>query len=471
MCIEEKYNIIYMNNKRYYVVSLDERPLMENTVPYSFEYKGIKVYDSAWNRITVKILECIDKLNPKNKEELLKLEYTWSKTSVFSNEKKTNFLPFKDIYVNTNHTAIHAFMNIQLLLSAYGIDLKECSMIIRRHPSAEPSDARNYYREQTISGFKRCMMLSGFSQKKIDIVLNNFNIINIKFLRAVSSGFDDFYLFDDYTYFQSYMNKTIEYVNKKYYGTPYVIATVNGLKYLDSYYKNKSFFDKYNLKNVNTEVKEEIANEINVIIEKMGATCISASKLYSRIKITKAYLLDKCDKINNHEDFFILVSLILKDRFDFNKPFIFIKGKEGLKNDDIIIANAYSKDVFTIKDLNSFSDAMHLKRIDNYLKFIDDCSNDYVQVDVGTFISKSSFNISKFELQKIEREVKFYINSFGDMKLDSYNDYDVFPKLEKNWNNYLLAGIIRSYLNDTFEIKYTSNTYNKTNFIITLKAE
>ena len=82
--IEEKYNIYYLNDKRIYIEDLSKNLLLENTIPYMFEYKDIRIYDSAWNRITLKILEAIDELNPIDSHKLLELQSKWRNSSVFS---------------------------------------------------------------------------------------------------------------------------------------------------------------------------------------------------------------------------------------------------------------------------------------------------------------------------------------------------------------------------------------------------
>lgn len=149
MTLEEKYKIHYINGQRYYEFDMaTELPWLEDTIPYLFKYKDIEIYNSAWNRITVEILAAIDNLYPKSEEDLLKIHYYWTKTDVFSREKKTNFIQYKNLYVNTNHTASHAMMNIQGLLKAYGVPLDEYQFIIRRHISAEPSEVREYYKNK-----------------------------------------------------------------------------------------------------------------------------------------------------------------------------------------------------------------------------------------------------------------------------------------------------------------------------------
>ena len=90
-----KYRLFFIDEKRYYEFKMDTiTPVLENTVPYLFRYNNIEIYESTWKQMTLRILEEIDKLNPKSAADLLSLTYWWSKTEVFSVNCKTNFSPF-----------------------------------------------------------------------------------------------------------------------------------------------------------------------------------------------------------------------------------------------------------------------------------------------------------------------------------------------------------------------------------------
>ena len=44
MTLEEKYGIVYVDGKRYYKFDMAEKmPFLDDTVPYMFEYKNIKI--------------------------------------------------------------------------------------------------------------------------------------------------------------------------------------------------------------------------------------------------------------------------------------------------------------------------------------------------------------------------------------------------------------------------------------------
>lgn len=140
MDIYEKYKIHVINGRRYYEYNVDEKlPLLDYTIPYYFKYNDIEIYDRRWTMMALKIVQELDKRNPKTDDYLLNIKYSWSKTEVFSKIKRTNYTPFRDLYLNTNHDSMHALMSIQCLLRAYDVDPKECYLLINRHPIAEPA--------------------------------------------------------------------------------------------------------------------------------------------------------------------------------------------------------------------------------------------------------------------------------------------------------------------------------------------
>lgn len=467
--IEEKYNIYYINDKRIYVDDLSKNLLLENTIPYMFEYKDIRIYDTAWNRITMKILETIDNLNPKGKEELLKLTYKWSNAPVFSDHQYSNFQQFKDIYFNTNHTATHAWMNIQLLLSTYGIPLEECKMHIRRHPQAEPKEAKEYYKGITINGYKKVLRLAGLSQQGIETTLKNLDVISKKFLSEISKGFTDFYLFDDYAYFVNYKQKVTEYIYNKFYGTPYVQAAERGLGFLDIYYRNKHVFDNFERVNYLLNRKNIIDNEIAYLFDQTPIKAISVRKLISRLKIVNPEFMSVLAPYDSTDSFYALVNALFYQKYTFKRPFIAANKDIALSYDDLTMSYIYTLDSFTIPSINKYLDKMHLKRPDNYLKLFEEISEDFVQVSLDKLIAKENFFISETDITKIKDELRFFISSFGAINTKVYNGYTQMPKIEYPWNKYLLVGIVRTYLKNDFEIEYTTNSYDLTDFIIKQK--
>ncbi len=469
MSIEEKYNISYINNKRYYKCDFSQEVLvLQDTIPYCFEYQNYKIYDTAWNRITVKILEMLDEINPLPEEELLGLKYSWSNVQVFSSEKRVNFSKFKNIYINTNHTATHAGMSIRFLLRAYGVAPEECTLYIRRHPAAEPPEARDYYRKQTEDSFRKFLEYKGISEKSTNIIVSNFSAIN-KFLARGSTGFNDFFLFDDYNYFCGYKQKTLEYIDSKYYGTTNQKAANRALSLLDEYYKHRDFYLKLLEVDVSDSFEDIVSEEIKGVMSSLHSVTISASKLYGRLTLLHNDLMNSLGELNNLSDFYTLTEFLLSDDFTFKKPFISSDPDATLENDDILMSYAFSLEEFNSEIIKSFVKKMHLKQIANYAEFLENCSEYYVQVDADRMINKELISIEPCTLEKIKKELKYYINSFGDIDTSTYSDYSSLPIFGYPWNKYLLVGVLRTYLKEEFSVTSKGGTFKNADYIIKIK--
>ena len=471
MSIEEKYNIQYFNNKRYYKFDLTTPvTVLDNTIPYFFEYNGKRIYETAWNRLTVKILEMLDSINPLPNETLLSLEYDWSKVQVFSSEKRTNFSKFKDIYVNTNHTATHSGMSIRFLLKAYGVEPGDCTLYIRRHPVAEPPEAREYFRNQTEKAFRNYLELQGKSESNIDIIIKNFNVINKYLANHGSTGFNDFFLFDDYGYFCNYKIKTLEYVNKKYYGSKNQRVTEKCLELMDGFYKHRDLFMEIDNMKISDEFADLVADEIDFLFNSLKSNIISSAKLYARMTMLHSEEMEVLGKHDNLSDFYSIIEVMLSGDYYFKKPFISNDPDASLSNDDILLNYALTLDTFNSKTIKDYANKMHLKPVNNYVEFMEMCSEYYVQIDADKMVSKESMEIEPDALYKIQKEIAFYIKSFGKITVDSYKDYDSLPSLIYKWNPYLLVGILRTYLNDYFEVKSSGGNYKSTEYTISLKS-
>lgn len=468
MTIEEKYKIQYINEKRYYQVDIAEKLLiLDETIPFLFKYKNIEIYESSWNKMALGIVTELDRLYPKNEEWFLGLSYWWSKTEVFSKVKRTNFTPYKNIFLNTNHNSTHSMMSIQCILMAFGVDLQECLFLIRRHPSSEPAEAREYFRNKTILAFRNSMIFRGFSNDGIDMAVKNVNAIN-KILDEIRSGYNDFFLFDDYYYFTNYKSKVMKRV-KETFDSPKKVAIIEKtLNCLDEYYKNKRFYESIESINISPSLKDLIGDEIESLFNQLNDSVIVSSKLYAKMSFDYPDEMRSLGKLNNESDLYILARCYYSGRYFFEDHFISKENSSCLTNDQIIIHHIYSQDDININKLNSFISKMHLKKPNNYLSLMIECSDDFVQVDIDRMIRKDKMDISEEHIQKIRNELYYYIASFGPIISKTYVGYPSLPSLKFQWNKYLLVGIIRSYLKNEFSIRYEGNTYKAMEYIINL---
>lgn len=465
----DKFNLFFVDGKRYYEFDMTTKlPVLENSIPYLFRYKEIEIYESTWNKMTVRIVEELDKLYPKSESYLLSLKYWWSKTEVFSPVPRRNFSAYKNIFLNTNHTSTHAMMNIQCLLEAFGVPASSCYFVVRKHPIAEAYSVRTYFKNKTIKGFKDCMLFRGFSQKRIDTTINNFKVAN-QLLGMVSQGYDDFFLFDEYYNFFNYKVKVVQKAKEKFVSSEKnVEIIIKILNRLDEYYKNQDFYDAVVKYKVDENLKNELKEEIDYLFESLNTSVITIRKLYSRMSIVHADSLDALGDFNNQADLFRFVTAYFEKDYFYKKPFISNNKEIKLENDDIIMSYAYDQDEISVTKLNSYTNKMHLKKLENFLSFFIDIADDYIQVDQERAVRKEIFDLDEDKLDKIEAELKYYIKSFGNIDSESFVGYSSLPNVGRMWNKYLLLGIVRTYLNDAFKVSYSSGTYKTFSFTISL---
>lgn len=471
MDILDKFNIKIINNKRYYEFNFSKKIYgyeLENTIPYLFKYRDLVVQTSRWNQLAVQITQYLYEKNPKNDEELLSVHYDFSNSPVFSREKKTNFSSFKHLFLNTNHSAGHSFRSIQTILLFFGVDLSECYFLVRRHIVAEPAEIKAYFRNYTILQYKKFLQYKGFDKIKIPSLIKNIDTLNT-YLNKIKTAFNDFYLFDDFYYFINYKGKFLEYIRDKYASNEkFIKACETNLSFLESFYKNRYVLEKIGDINIET-FKDKLVQETNLLFESLGAIVISSHKLYSVMRLKYRNEMSKLGELNNPSCFFQICELLLSRKYIFKKPFISKSKDISLSNDQLMTSYAYSQEKITVALLTKYADKMHFKRIDNILKFFIDISEQYIQIDIDTLIDKDSLGISDDFIEKIRKEIIYYINSFGPIHTSKYVGYTILPSIDLKWNKYLLIGIIRTFLNDELKIEYTDNAYNKTDFIIKIR--
>lgn len=472
MDIYEKYKMHVINGRRYYEYNVDEKlPLLDYTIPYYFKYNDIEIYDNRWMFLALKLVQELDKRNPKTDDYLLGIRYSWSKTDVFSKTKKTNYLLFRDLYLNTNHTSTHALMSIQCLLRAYGVNPSECFLLINRHPVAEPTEVREYIIDQERRGFSKALLARRFSFARISKILSNFEVIN-KILAKTTPSFDNFYLFDDYYYFTNYKCKVIERAETVYQDKPQNIELIKKyLDYYDDYLRNKKFFQKYDSKAVSMEFEEQIKKEIEYLFSSLKSTIITSSKIYSRLKLLYPEQMSQIKFLGTPKDLFEFLKLNFNSTYYFQEPYISKTPISNLTTDEIITNYAYSLDEFDIQKLNDYADKMHIKRISNYLSFIIDSSEDYVMIGQGVLKKKSLLDIDGSYLSELADALSFYINSYETIDSRTYKGYSSLPKpkINQTMDKNLLFGLSLSYLKDRFDVECLGGRYNDFEYLIKAK--
>lgn len=214
--IEDKYHIFYIDKRRYYAEDLTIRNFyVENATPFRFCWKELQWNDRAWKNLIYNVALKFFDLIPKTQNEYLALKNDWGNQKVFSETKLKNHSEFHGIYINLNHTAVHSLWTLQLLLDFFGIDRRECFLLLSRHGNAEPKEARDYFRAKTLEGFRTylCKTLLFSPEKSQKIIVSLLSINN--YMPFISKSYSDLFLFDSGTTFLQYKQKVLQYLKFK----------------------------------------------------------------------------------------------------------------------------------------------------------------------------------------------------------------------------------------------------------------
>lgn len=139
-----KKDIVFEGKRRYYVEDLTQRDyFLENTTPYKLKYKDYCIAESSWGELLRSLSYLLISLDPEIGADIQSFRTPWSKQQMFTTEMKTNYKQIDDgLFINCNHTALHACWFVQDLLDFFKIDKKEVKLLIHRPPSAESNEIK-----------------------------------------------------------------------------------------------------------------------------------------------------------------------------------------------------------------------------------------------------------------------------------------------------------------------------------------
>jgi hypothetical protein len=218
---------------------------------------------------------------------------------------------------------------------------------------------------------------------------------------------------------------------------------------------------------LSTELIDAISFEIETLFSILNTKVISCSKLYARMIIMHPNLMQTIPMIDSKFAFYSLTYYLYKDKYYFHRPYLSKDSSFQATYNSIIDNYIESLDRFSVPKLNDFVAKMGLKGIGNYLGIFIEKADEFVQINVNTAIKKDHFVIPNDLLTKLKEKISYFIDSFTAIDTRHFYGYESFPNVGISWNKHLLAGIIRSYFDEDYNIEYTSEAYDYTDYVIT----
>ena len=219
--------------------------------------------------------------------------------------------------------------------------------------------------------------------------------------------------------------------------------------------------------NITQETKTQLKNYIDNLFEKMESKILTVQKIYANLSIMNRELLNKLHITARFGDFelFSIIKYLFKEDYYYSRPVI--SKEENFTTSSYLLIKEYVRkmDKFSYNDIKNYIYKMHIGGLYSYMNFMEDLSDEYVQINKDSMMKIEKFEISEDKLERIKDFVDLLLKG-KDFRTDNFDGYFMLPKLNKPWNKYLLIGIIRSYFKDEYEIENTTKFYDTTEFIV-----
>lgn len=236
-------NVVFDGTRRYYIEDLTTRDyILENTTPYQMKIYDYCIEEKAWGNLISKALKLLLGKNPDRLDGICDFRCKWSKAAMIAREQKTNFKKINHgLYVNCNHTALHACWFIQDLLDYFSVDKSSVYFLIHRPSGAEPKEVKNYIEKRTKRKFSYYLQEKyNKDEDYANKVISNIDKHLNKILESQSRSYVNFFLFDDKNILYNYIQKARRIVdNRSKYDDKAKKILNRYLDYILSFYRKK----------------------------------------------------------------------------------------------------------------------------------------------------------------------------------------------------------------------------------------
>jgi hypothetical protein len=213
--------------------------------------------------------------------------------------------------------------------------------------------------------------------------------------------------------------------------------------------------------------KAEILKEINAAFELSKEETVSSRKVFARIRILKPELSKRLDLIQDSFAFFSFVKFIFADKFYFRRPYLSKDPNASLDASSLVLNYLKKQGTFSKATVDEYCLKANIHDQQTYLGFMEDISDEFVQFDKSSMVRKDLLAVDEITLEDLKETIAMIVKANGSLDTSTFKAYQLFPAINGyRWNKYLLAGLVRTYLSNHYEVENTDNMYNLTDFII-----
>ena len=205
-------------------------------------------------------------------------------------------------------------------------------------------------------------------------------------------------------------------------------------------------FGKYNSMQ-NLSINEEESDSLHILLDEILETnngYSSEELFYKSVSSQMPNFISK-NKINNSSNLFYIINNLYKNEYEFSRPHICKKGiVKNVTTKDIALYLLGDTRTFTKERFNTISKNMYWSQFTAYLIF-QEIEKDYIRISNNNYIRYDLFHINDSVLEMIKSALLDLISNDNYISMINLNNFDNFPTIEYEWNNFLLISIIKRY--------------------------
>jgi predicted transcriptional regulator len=187
----------------------------------------------------------------------------------------------------------------------------------------------------------------------------------------------------------------------------------------------------------------------NIIEEYVKNNPVSSRKMLELLWEVSPQFLTK-NTIETHEKLFGILQFMFKDDFYFSRPYIGKLGVDEISNRMVIYKYLNSYNSITIPELLELCEEYHL-RYSSIRSLIRNLNNEFLRINRETLV-RIDDEIDEHSITEIGRLLLEKIDDHGFFVASNIDDYTFFPKIDFEWNPFLLRSIVEKYMGDMIGI-------------------
>ena len=217
---------------------------------------------------------------------------------------------------------------------------------------------------------------------------------------------------------------------------------------------------------INNYDKNELLSFVESTFNVLKLELIYSKKLFSRLKIKDPGLIERLD-IESSYHLYYFMKRFFSDVYYFNNSYISKNVIGEITVDNLIIDYMNSHSYCEPSEINGFLNNVGARSVGSYLKLIDEFSDEFIQVNRSRIVKIDTVNIDKNVINTIDNLLTISLKTIDEFNTHSFVNYKFLPKVNGyEWNEYLIAGIVRTFLSDKYEVVADDLQYTLCNYII-----